>query len=122
MKTTAADYGQPEWLPEPITHYELASMLQYEADHGHERTHEPLDGGSYVPAVTYHIADQVMRQHGDDILDYLKNNGGLPVPSMHRYAWAQLPVFYLSRAVLVFARKHAALADWDNQNPINLTA
>lgn len=122
MKTTAADYGQPTWLPEPITYYQLASMLAYEADHGNEPRHEPLEGGSYVPAVTYHIADQVMRDHGDDILDYLWKNGGIPVPYMRKLAWAQLPVFYLSRAVLVFARKHASLADWENQNPIDLTA
>lgn len=123
MKTTAADYGQPAWLPEPITYYELASMLAYEADHGREPRHEPLEGGSYMPAIQYDTARLVMEQYGDEVLDYLKSSTGrVPSPQMSRYAWCQLPCFFLSRAVLAFARKHASLADWENQNPIDLTA
>jgi hypothetical protein len=97
-KQSAADYGQPAWLPEPITHYELASMLQYDT------------------------AERVMRLYGDDVLDYLKaKTGYVPNPQMEKYAWCQLPSFFLSRAVLAFAREHAALADYENDNPIDLT-
>ena len=117
---SAADYGQPAWLPKPVTHYELASILAYEADHGHERNHEPLDGGSYMPAIEYDTAERAMRHYGDEVLNYLATHGGVPVLSMRKYAWCQAPCFFLARAVLAFCRENAALADWENQNPIDL--
>lgn len=120
---TATDYGQPAWLPIPISPYHIAAILTgEEPERANRADHEPLDSGCYMPAVEYYTARVVMEEYGDEVLDYLQRvTGRVPSPQMSRYSWCQLPCFFLSRAVLAFAREHAALADWENESPINLT-
>lgn len=117
----STNHGQPAWITQPLSPYVIAQILNNEMpERRQRRDHEPLDSGCYLPAVEYGTAAAIMQEHGDDVIAYLRAHGGLPVLSMTRYSWNQLPCFYLSRAVLAFAQEHAALADWENDKPINL--
>lgn len=127
MTTTAEkktnEYGQPAWIIEPISPYDLAGILENERPYRKvARDHEPLDSGCYIPAVEYETARKTMEEHGDDVLDYLQEvKGRIPTPDMSRYSWHQLPCFFLSRAVLAWAEQHKHLADWENDEPIQIS-
>ena len=58
--------------------------------------HGGCDSGAYMPAVTYHVALEVMSEHGDDILDYL--DGDVPAFS-DSTSWAGYACRILSAAV-----------------------
>lgn len=59
--------------------------------------------GAYMPAVTYHQANQTMAECGDDVLAYIEDSlGEIPRPQPGA-SWSGLAVFYLSMAVELFA-------------------
>lgn len=62
--------------------------------------------GAYMPAVTYHIANQVMAKYGDDVLEFIEDHlGELPaVPKGE--SWSGIAVFYLSSAVELWAHQY----------------
>jgi hypothetical protein len=59
--------------------------------------------GSYMPAVTYWQANNIMADYGDDVLDYIHSVvGELPkVPSFE--SWRGMACLYLSCAVELWA-------------------
>lgn len=60
--------------------------------------------GAYIPAVTYCSARETMNEHGDDVLEYVDDNGGEMIPGKDDYrSWHALAVFYLSQAVELWA-------------------
>lgn len=58
--------------------------------------------GSFMPAVTYHEANQVMAKHGDDILDYIQEVMG-EVPAIDCESWSGIAVLMFSTAVELWA-------------------
>ena len=106
---TAADYGQPEWITEPLSPSDVAAINQ-----------GGCSSGAYMPAVTYFTAMETMRDHGDDVLQYIEDNlGELPdVPK--DTSWAGLNCFYLSCAVELFASSLEDREDWNDEEPIDL--
>jgi len=82
---------RPEWI-DPIEVYDIASIQQ-----------GGCASGAYMPAVTYHIANETMLNHGDDVLEYIEQQlGELPeIPKGE--SWSGIAVFFLSYAVELFA-------------------
>lgn len=59
--------------------------------------------GAYMPAVRYYDAMETMNEHGDDVLDYIKDHyGELPQPRSDE-SWSGIAVHYLSLAVELWA-------------------
>jgi hypothetical protein len=80
----------PEWMDD-VSPYDMTAI--YEGG---------CASGAYMPAVTYHTANAVMAEHGDDVLDYLSAElGSIPAPPDDS-SWAGMAVFFLSYAVEVW--------------------
>lgn len=56
-------------------------------------------GQAYMPAVTYHLANEHMLACGDDVLDYLYDIYGETPQPKKEISWSGMAVFYLSLAV-----------------------
>lgn len=95
----------PAWIDQSITCSTVAAILE-----------GGCASGSYMPAVTYRDALETMREHGDDVLEYVETSyGELPAVKAGE-SWAGLACFYLSAAVELWASGAAetivrALAD-----------
>jgi hypothetical protein len=59
--------------------------------------------GSYMPAVTYHIAAREMAEHGDAVLDYILDQLGDIPPADKNESWSGMACFYLSTAIELWA-------------------
>jgi len=106
-EANAMTYHKPAWITEPLTPYDIAAILQ-----------GGCASGAYMPAVTYHLANKTMAEHGDDVLQYLQDTlGELPKPPAEE-SWSGMACFYLSYAVELFCMEHEALADWENDDAI----
>ena len=85
----------PKWIDQDISPSDIAAIVQ-----------GGCDSGAYMPAVTYHDAEQTMHQYGDSkdgIFAYLDESlGELPTPPADA-SWAGLACFYLSTAVELWA-------------------
>lgn len=82
---------RPEWMPEAVTYYDVAAILQ-----------GGCDSGAYMPAVTYHRALETMTEHGDGVYDYIEDvaPGTLEtIKADHASSWAGLACAILSTAV-----------------------
>lgn len=95
------DITIPAWIEQDITPYDVAAIYQ-----------GGCASGAYMPAVTYHIANETMAKHGDDVLQFIEDAYGelpqLPADS----GWSQIAVFYLSVAVELWAiTAHDTLED-----------
>lgn len=110
-KKTSADYGQPEWLETPLSPSDVAAINQ-----------GGCSSGAYMPAVTYYNALETMRDYGNDVLQYIEDNTGeLPAPPKGS-SWEAINCFYLSYAVELFALSLEDREDWNDEEPIDLTA
>jgi len=101
---------QPEWISEPLSPADIAAVLQ-----------GGCSSGAYMPAVTYWQAMATMARYGDDVLDYLQSRDELEQPPLDS-SWSGMAVFYLSRAVECWCAEHEDLADWDNDEPLEVAA
>ena len=82
----------PEWIDQDISAQTIAAIQQ-----------GGCASGSYMPAVTYHTAAQIMAEHGDDVLEYIESvTGELPTPPRDS-SWGGIAVFFLSYAVELWA-------------------
>ena len=62
------------------------------------------ESGAYMPAVVYSDALDTMRDHGDEVFDYIVDAmGELPGIPDHVESWAGMAVFFLSVAVELWA-------------------
>ena len=94
---------QPEWIEDGLSVADIQAIQQ-----------GGCDSGAYMPAVTYRRAASTMSEHGDDVLDYIEQALG-EVPKPHEgFSWDGLAVFYLSRAVELWAYQFDLDGvDWD---------
>ena len=56
------------------------------------------ESGAYMDAVTYFKAQQVMAEHGGDIIEYIYN-WCVELPNHDQDSWGHICVFYFSLAV-----------------------
>ena len=109
MTNATREFNQPDWLEYPLSPYDVAAINQ-----------GGCASGSYMPAVTYHKAIEMMSEHGNDVLQYIEDNyGEIPQPKQGE-SWSGVAVFYLSVAVELFASSLESLENWDNDDPIML--
>lgn len=86
------DIDVPAWIEQDICPATIASICQ-----------GGCASGAYMPAVTYSAALDTMRDHGDDVLDYIDDNlGGLPATERGE-SWSGMACRYLSTAVELWA-------------------
>ncbi len=86
------DIEVPAWISQDISPSDVAAILQ-----------GGCASGAYMPAVTYHQALETMKEHGDDVLQYIEDAlGELPTPAKSE-SWSGLACFYLSCAVELWA-------------------
>ena len=85
-------FDVPIWIESDITLGQMKSIVQC-----------GCASGAYMPAVTYHEAMETMKDHGDDVLEYIENSlGEVPTPS-EIGSWSGLAVYFLSCAVELWA-------------------
>jgi hypothetical protein len=86
----------PAWIEQDISPYDVAAIVQ-----------GGCASGAYMPAVTYATAQEIMNEHGDDVLDYINDvdPGLLVIPGdvIEGTSWAGIAVYYLSVAVELWA-------------------
>ena len=99
--------GQPEWLTDMEPIEDLATI--------HAIQQGGCASGAYMPAVTYYTAQQTMGEHGDDILDYLKESGMDSFPAIDiDDSWAGYCCTLVSCAVELWASQFDLDGvDWD---------
>ena len=92
-QTTVKSLGidVPAWIDQDITATDVESIVQ-----------GGCESGAYMPAVTYHIANKTMSEHGDDVLEYIENVLG-ELPSITGESWSGIAVKFLSCAVELWA-------------------
>lgn len=97
----------PAWIDQDITTADIAAINQ-----------GGCASGAYMTAVTYHKANAIMAEYGDDVLAYIEDAyGELPeVPA--GTSWSGMAVFYLSVGVESFADRHEEFADWDTDTKL----
>ena len=86
----------PAWINEDISPSDIIAIVE-----------GGCASGAYMPAVTYHTAQQTMNKYGDaaeGVLDYLEEVYGdeMPQPTSDA-SWAGMACFYLSAAVELWA-------------------
>lgn len=82
----------PRWIDSDITVADLDAI-----------TYGGCESGAYMPAVTYYRALDTMREHGDDIMDYIETElGEIPAPR-EPISWSGMACYYLSLAVELWA-------------------
>jgi len=84
---TDFDIDVPAWIEQDITCTDIAAINQ-----------GGCESGAYMPAVTYWQANDIMAEHGDDVLEYIENNIG-ELPEVTGESWKGMAVKYLSFAV-----------------------
>lgn len=91
--TDLSDIEVPAWIDQNITPYDVAAIIQ-----------GGCESGAYMPAVTYHQALTTMSEHGDDVLDFIDDQGGLELFTPPAdLSWSGLACYYLSVAVELWA-------------------
>ncbi len=88
---TDFDIEVPAWINQDITAYDVAAILQ-----------GGCESGAYMPAVTYHTANETMAEHGDDVLEFIEGHMG-ELPDVTTESWKGLAVKFLSVAVELWA-------------------
>ena len=88
----ASGFEVPEWIDEDISPSTIAAIVE-----------GGCASGAYMPAVTYYDALNIMRDYGDDVLDYLESavDGPFAIPAGE--SWGGIAVFFLSTAVELWA-------------------
>jgi len=93
-------------IEESVTKFgiELPEWLEYDLDCAdiHAITHGGCESGAFMPAVTYHIANDTMAKHGDTILEYIEDCLG-ELPDVTGQSWSGMAVLFFSTAVELLA-------------------
>lgn len=87
VPVTDFEIDVPAWINQDITAYDVAAIIE-----------GGCASGAYMPAVTYHTANDIMAEHGDDVLEYIEDAIG-ELPSVDGESWKGMAVKYLSAAV-----------------------
>lgn len=82
----------PAWIEQDICAMTVASICN-----------GGCASGSYMPAVTYWQANDIMANHGDAVLDYILDALGSIPPADRNESWSGMACFYLSTAVELWA-------------------
>jgi len=93
----------PPWIEQDIQYDQVMAIVQGRCN-----------SGSYMPAVTYHIASIVMGKHGDTVLEYLDDYGITDEVPLYQTgdSWSMIAVRALSLAVETWANTiHGAYED-----------
>jgi len=98
-----------KWLPEPISAYELAAIIQ-----------SGCASGAYMPAVTYYTAKETMAKHGDAIMSFIDDHIGDINYQIRDESWGQVCCYILSTAVEILCSLHDSESDWDDGETIVL--
>ena len=88
----ASGFEVPEWIDEDISPSTIAAIVE-----------GGCASGAYMPAVTYYDALNIMRDYGDDVLDYLESAMDEPFAIPAGLSWGGIAVFFLSTAVELWA-------------------
>jgi len=92
--------NSPAWAND-LTAYDIAAINQ-----------GGCASGAYMPAVTNHIANETMAAHGDDVLQYIKDDLGDLPPVPLGLSWSGMGSFFLANAAELFAlNAHYALTE-----------
>jgi hypothetical protein len=86
----------PDWVEQDIDTTQLAAILE-----------GGCASGAYMPAVTYHKANQTMSAHGDDVLQFIQDNYGELPKIRDDESWSGIAVHFLSCAVELWAMQAA---------------
>lgn len=93
---------QPEWIIEHLEVYDIQAINQ-----------GGCASGAYMPAVTYHTAQQTMAAHGDAILDYINDIYGT-LPAIGDDSWSGYCCTMVSMAVELWcSRFDLENVNWD---------
>ena len=106
-----ADLGidVPRWIEQDISPSTIAAILQ-----------GGCASGAYMPAVTYHQAVTTMSEHGDDVLQFIKDSYVELTVGIGGKSWSSIAVHFLSIGVELWASSvegeiREALEDSDDQ-------
>lgn len=92
IEVTEMGINVPAWIEQDITAADVAAILQ-----------GGCASGAYMPAVTYHTAQQTMHEHGNEVLQFIEDYIG-DLPEIPRgESWSGIAVFFLSVAVELWA-------------------
>lgn len=89
------DIDIPPWIDEDISPSTVAAIVQ-----------GGCDSGAYMPAVTYHQAQETMAEHGDDVFSFLEDRDANPVHVVSRassQSWDGWACSLVSAAVELWA-------------------
>ena len=92
IATTFGSIDVPPWIDQDISPYTVASIIK-----------GGCESGAYMPAVTYHIANETMTKHGDDVLQFIDHHIGELPQCDDNQSWSGMACFYLSYAVGIWA-------------------
>lgn len=85
-------FDVPPWINQYITLGTMESIVE-----------GGCASGAYMPAVTYHIANETMAAHGNDVLNYIQETlGDVPMPNAEE-SWQGMAVHFLSIAIELWA-------------------
>ena len=81
---------QPEWIEGELSIADIQAIQQ-----------GGCASGAYMPAVTYHMANDTMAKYGDDVMEYIKDYLGDNYSDLITVdtSWSDLAVKFLSTAV-----------------------
>lgn len=98
--------AQPNWLTYMDAIEDLATI--------HAVQQGGCESGAYMPAVTYYNAGKAMREHGDDILDYIIDMTGEAPGIRESEAWSWYECRLCSTAVELWCSQFDLEGvDWD---------
>lgn len=90
---TGLNISIPAWIEQDISPYTIAAVVQ-----------GGCESGAYMPAVTYHMALKTMSEHGDDVLQYIEDQGiEFEFGTLDETSWSGLASKCLSVAVYLWA-------------------
>lgn len=88
------DIEIPNWIDQAITVGDIQAIVQ-----------GGCASGAYMKAVTYYDALNTMRDHGDEVLDFIEGNVDLKelIQNQDGISWAGLACLFLSYGVELWA-------------------
>ena len=91
-------------LPDWINAYHVPTAADEFRSWISDLSHHGTSGGLYMPAVTYYDARQTMRQHGDEVWEYIYEQWGDELPyTAPGMSYGQMCCHWVSMAVQLWA-------------------
>ena len=98
----------PNWISEDITPCDIAGILQ-----------GGCASGAWMDAVDYAKANEIMDEHGTEVLEFLEERFNKIPRIPNDTIWFNVASFFLVIAVEAWAWDNARIADWENDEPVN---